>query len=225
VTPQGGIFDLDGTLVDSLSGIAASLNRALAGLGLEPHSLRAIRGFIGNGVGVLMSRAAPQGSAASLLVALEQAFKADYDLTWPQGTGVYPGVADLLAELQHRGVPLAVLSNKSHAFTTAMVSGLFPGVAFAAVLGQRSGIAHKPDPAGAMEIATLLGQPVQWLTMVGDSTMDLETAHRAGMRAVGVTWGYHDRDLLAAARPDMMIDSPEELLGFLETHSSLSSPP
>ncbi len=225
MTPQGVIFDLDGTLVDSLPGIAASLNRALAGVGLTQHSLQAIRGFIGNGVAVLMSRAAPQGAAAPQLVALEEAFKVDYDLTWREGTVVYPGVAGLLAELQRRGVPLAVLSNKTHAFTTAMVSGLFPRVAFAAVLGQRSGIPHKPDPAGAVEIASLLGQPVQWLTMVGDSTMDIETAHRAGMRSVGVTWGYHNRDGLAAARPDALSDTPQELLGFLESQSSLSSPP
>lgn len=216
MTPQGLIFDLDGTLVDSLPGIAASLNRALASLSQPQHALHAIRGFIGNGARVLVSRAAPTGATEPLLAALEQAFKADYDLTWPQGTGVYPGVASMLAELHLRGVALAVLSNKPHAFTTAMVGGVFPAAEFVAVLGQRAGIPHKPDPAGANEIIAKLGLPVQAVTLIGDSTMDIETARRAGLRAVAANWGYHDRDALEAAMPDALIDTPEELLQLLK---------
>ncbi|MEI7911455.1 MAG: HAD-IA family hydrolase [Verrucomicrobiota bacterium] len=217
MTQQGLIFDLDGTLVDSLPGIAASLNRALASLELPPHSLRAVRGFIGNGARVLAARAAPERADESLVAAIEQAFKADYDLTWPQGTAAYPGVAGLLTALQSRGIPLAVLSNKPHGFTTAMVSALFPALRFAAVLGQRSGIPHKPDPAGAMEIATLLGLPPQACVVIGDSTMDIETARRAGMQAVAVSWGYHDHDALVATSPDAISDSPEALLGLLDS--------
>ena len=215
MTQHGLIFDLDGTLVDSLPGIAESLNRALSGLCLPVHSHQAVRGFIGNGARVLITRAAPAGADASLLGQLESAFKADYDLTWPQGTAAYPGVVGLLAALQQRGIPLAVLSNKPHDFTTAMVSGLFPGVSFAAVLGQRPGIPHKPDPAGAVEIAAMLDLPTQACTVIGDSTMDVETARRAGMRAVAVSWGYHDRKALLATLPDAVIDAPEELLKLL----------
>jgi phosphoglycolate phosphatase len=216
VTRQGLIFDLDGTLVDSLPGIANSLNRALDGLHLPVHSLQAVRGFIGNGARMLVSRAAPSGADESVLERLEQAFKTDYDLTWPQGTAAYPGVVGVLVELHRRGFPLAVLSNKPHAFTTAMVSAMFPEVSFAAVLGQRPGIPHKPDPAGAVEIATMLDLPPQACTVIGDSTMDVETARRAGMRAVAVSWGYHDRDALCAALPFVMIDSAGELLGLLD---------
>ena len=216
MTTQGLIFDLDGTLVDSLPGIASSLNRALARVGLPVHPLRAVRGFIGNGARVLVSRAAPEGTDEALLDGLERAFKDDYDRTWPQGSVAYPGVAGLLADLQQRRIPLAVLSNKTHPFAAAMVSGLFPEVSFAAVLGQRSGIAHKPDPAGAFEIAAMLGLPAQALMVIGDSTMDIETARRAGMRAVAVSWGYHDREALLAARPDALIETPEELSGLLD---------
>jgi phosphoglycolate phosphatase len=216
MTPHGLIFDLDGTLVDSLPGIANSLNQALGSLQLPLHSLQAVRGFIGNGARVLASRAAPAGAADALIAGIEQAFKADYDLTWPGGTAAYPGVSGVLLELQGRGIPLAVLSNKPHAFTTAMVSALFPEVAFAAVLGQRSGMPHKPDPAGAFEIAALLGLSPQACTVIGDSTMDLETARRSGMRAVAVTWGYHNREALLAALPDAVIDAPEELYGLLD---------
>lgn len=216
MTPHGLIFDLDGTLVDSLPGIANSLNQALASLQLPLHSLQAVRGFIGNGARVLASRAAPAGAADALIAGIEQAFKADYDLTWPSGTAAYPGVGGVLLELQGRGIPLAILSNKPHAFTTAMVSALFPEVGFAAVLGQRPAMPHKPDPAGAFEIAALLGLPPQACTVIGDSTMDLETARRAGMRAVAVTWGYHDREALLTALPDAVIDAPEELYGLLD---------
>ncbi|MCX6874116.1 MAG: HAD-IA family hydrolase [Verrucomicrobia bacterium] len=216
MTQHALIFDLDGTLVDSLPGIANSLNRALAGMGLAGHSQQAVRGFIGNGARVLVARAAPHGTADGLLGQLEQAFKEDYDLTWPQGTAAYPGVAGVLAQLQHRGAALAVLSNKPHPFTTAMVSALFPAVAFAAVLGQRPGTPHKPNPAGAFEIAATLGLPPQACMVIGDSTMDLETARNAGMRAVAVTWGYHDLDTLLATRPDAVLDTPEALLVLLD---------
>jgi len=206
---------LDGTLVDSLPGIAGSLNRALASSGLPLHLLGSIRGFIGNGARMLITRAAPEGADEPLLAAIERAFKVDYEQTWKHGTATYPGVAALLAELQQRGIPLAILSNKPHGFTTAMVSGLFPAVSFAAVLGQRPGIPHKPDPAGAFEIAAMLGVPAQAVMVIGDSTMDLETARRAGMWSVAVSWGYHDRQALVAASPDAVIDNPDELLSLL----------
>ncbi|MEI6653197.1 MAG: HAD-IA family hydrolase [Verrucomicrobiota bacterium] len=213
---RGLIFDLDGTLVDSLPGIANSLNRTLEGLRLPQHSLHAVRGFIGNGARVLISRAAPQGADDGLLNQIEMEFKADYDRTWPTGSAVYPGVAGLLEELQRRGIPLAVLSNKTHAFTTAMVGALFPNISFAAVLGQRPGTPHKPDPAGAFEIAATLGVPPSACMIIGDSTMDLETARNSGMRAVAVTWGYHDREALLATAPDAVIETPEMLPCLLD---------
>jgi len=216
VTAQGLIFDLDGTLVDSLPGIADSLNRALGNLRLPLHSFQEVRRFIGNGARVLVTRAAPEGADQTQLERLESEFKADYELTWPGGTVTYPGVTRLLAALRQRGIPLAVLSNKPHPFTTAMVKALFPEVSFAAVLGQRPGIPHKPDPAGALEIAAKLGVAASAGVVIGDSMMDIETARRAGMRAVAVSWGYHDRDALLAALPDALIDAPEELHELLD---------
>ena len=216
MTTRGLIFDLDGTLVDSLPGIANSLNRALESMRLPQHSRQAVRGFIGDGARVLISRAAPHEADEGLLGQIEQAFKADYDRTWPTGSAVYPGVAGLLEELQRRGIPLAVLSNKTHAFTTAMVGALFPNISFAAVLGQRPGIPHKPDPAGAFEIAAMLGVPPPACMIIGDSTMVLETARNSGMRAVAVTWGYHDRHALLATAPDAVIEAPETLLCLLD---------
>lgn len=215
MTQQALIFDLDGTLVDSLPGIAGSLNRALGALGMAGHPQAAIRGFIGNGTRVLATRAAPVGSSEPEIERLEQAFKTDYGQTWPAATLRYPGISEMLENLQRRSLPLAVLSNKPHPFTLAMVAALFPEVPFAAVLGQRPGIPHKPDPAGVLEIAALLGLQPADCWMIGDSTMDIATAHNSGARAMAVSWGYHDRAALLATAPDAVIDAPAELLNWL----------
>ncbi|NQW99837.1 HAD-IA family hydrolase [bacterium] len=206
---HGLIFDLDGTLVDSLEGIAASLNRALSASGLPVHPLAAVRGFIGNGARILVQRAAPADSAGPLLDTLEQAFKTDYEVTWQSGTAAYDGIAGLLTTLQERGYPLAVLSNKPHPFTLAIVANVFPTIHFQVVLGQLAGIPHKPDPAGALEIANLLSLLPDECTIIGDSTMDIETARHAGMGAVAVSWGFHDRQRLAAA--DVIVDDTAAL--------------
>jgi phosphoglycolate phosphatase len=206
---------LDGTLVDSLAGIAASLNRALHAAGLPAHSNEVIRGFVGNGARILVTRAAPPDASEALIEQLENAFKADYDVTWEDGTSAYEGIAELMRILQARGHPLAVLSNKPHPFTTAIVARFFPGIDFRVVLGQLPGIPHKPDPGGALEIANLLGLLPGDCTIIGDSTMDLETAHNAGMHAIAVTWGFHDRPRLLAAGAEHLADDPEALLALV----------
>ena len=209
---QGLIFDLDGTLVDSLQGIAASLNHALAESHLPTHSLEKVQGFIGNGARILIERATPAGSDDTLLHQLENAFKAHYDLTWPAGTFPYDDITSLLETLQTQGYPLAVLSNKPHAFTEIIVSQLFPAIHFAVVLGQRSGILHKPNPTGALQISSIIQRPPSHCIIIGDSTMDLETAKNAGMRAIAVTWGFHERERLLAAGADLLVDDPDALL-------------
>ena len=211
----GLIFDLDGTLVDSLDGIAASLNHALHASNLPTHSHDAVRGCIGNGARVLIERGTPAGSTDSLIEVVEQAFKAHYDLHWPAGTIAYNGIEDLLETLQRQGHELAVLSNKPHPFTEAMVARLFPTIRFAVVLGQRAGIPHKPDPTGALEIAATLGLAPAQCYVIGDSTMDIETALNAGMRPVAVTWGFHDRERLIAAGATSLADDPAALMSVI----------
>lgn len=203
------IFDLDGTLVESLPGIAASLNRALTAHGLPGHSHAAVRGFIGDGARKLVERAVAGVARFDLADSVLRFFAADYEVSWPDGTAVYPGLRELLADLASREIPIAVLSNKPHAFTVGIVKTLFPETPFAAVLGNREGLPHKPDPTGALEIAAAIGVPPESCTIVGDSTMDLETARNAGMKSIAVTWGYHDRDRLAGG--DRVLDSVESL--------------
>jgi phosphoglycolate phosphatase len=209
------IFDLDGTLVDSLPGIAASLNRTLTAHGLPGHSDARVRSFVGDGLRNLILRAAPQGADPGLSESLLGLYRKDYALSWKSGSTVYPGVANLLDELQRSGFQMAILSNKVHDFTVDMAGAMFPAIRFAAVLGQRDGIPHKPNPAGALQLADILGCSPGNCVVIGDSTMDLETAANAGMRAIAVTWGYHDRHQLIAAGATCLIDHPSELPALL----------
>lgn len=199
------IFDLDGTLVESLPGIAASLNRSLDLHGLPGHSHAAVRSFIGDGAKTLVGRALGGVSRLDLTDSVLKNFAGDYAVSWPSGTTVYPGILELLENLGTRNIPLAVLSNKPHPFTVEIVEKLFPENTFAAILGNRENLPHKPDPTGALEIAGTLGVSPQNCTLIGDSTMDLDTAKNAGMKSIAVTWGYHDRERLSAA--DRIVDS------------------
>lgn len=209
------IFDLDGTLVDSLPGIAASLNRTLSAHGLPGHSTAVIRSFIGDGLKTLVQRASSATVNPTLRDSLIALFKKDYELSWIHGTKAYPGIHHMLDELQKSGFPFAVLSNKTHDFTVMMVHAMFPLIHFAKVLGQQEGIPHKPNPDGALQIASALGASPANAIIIGDSTIDLETAANAGMQAIAVTWGYHDRARLLAAGATRLIEQPAELPGLL----------
>ncbi|MEP2775572.1 MAG: HAD-IA family hydrolase [Luteolibacter sp.] len=207
--PRAIIFDLDGTLVESLPGIAASLNLALSHHRLPTHDHAAVRSFIGDGAQMLVQRAVPETTPEETRASILKCFAEDYAVSWPTGTSIYPGIQELLADLSSKNIPLAVLSNKPHPFTVEIVEKLFPENTFAATLGNREGLAHKPDPTGALEIASSLNLPPQQCTVIGDSTMDLDTAKNAGMQSIAVTWGYHDRERLAAA--DAIVDDVAEL--------------
>lgn len=211
---QGLIFDLDGTLVDSLPGIAAALNNALGTVGLPGHDQLAVRRFIGNGSRILIKRAAPADSPESLLDQIEAAFKAHYDANWSLGTTPYPEIPEILSTLQARGYPLAILSNKPHPFTETIARTVFPDISFDVVAGQKNGIPHKPDPTGARGVIEAFGLPPASCVLIGDSTIDLETSRNAGIGSVAVTWGYHDRAPLLEANPGTLIDSPAELMGL-----------
>lgn len=206
---QALIFDLDGTLVESLPGIAASLNRAMIGHGLPGHSHAAVRSFIGDGAKTLVARSLKGVSRLDLAESVLKNFATDYGLSWADGTFVYDGIQELLANLRAEGRTLAVLSNKPHAFTDEIVKKLFPEDTFQIILGNREDLPHKPDPQGALEISAQIGIAPEDCVIIGDSTMDLDTAKNAGMKSIAVTWGYHDRERLAAA--DQIADTVAEL--------------
>ncbi|MFN5870233.1 MAG: HAD family hydrolase [Akkermansiaceae bacterium] len=203
------IFDLDGTLVESLPGIAASLNRALIQHGLPGQSHANVRGFIGDGAIKLVQRALATVSRIDITESVLNHFAADYAVSWPRGTSVYLGMLGLLQQLEEQAIPLAVLSNKPHPFTAEIVVKLFPNTHFTVVLGNRDGLPHKPDPTGALQIAHTLGVAPEDCIIIGDAIMDLETAKNANMKSIAVTWGYHDRERLVMA--DVIVDTMDQL--------------
>ncbi|MEM6993206.1 MAG: HAD-IA family hydrolase, partial [Myxococcota bacterium] len=185
--PAAVLFDLDGTLVDSLQDIAGALNDVLAAAGHPTHSVPAVASMVGDGAAALVQRAAPPEAD---LTGLLQALKLRYGAAMVATTRPFPGVLPLVAELGARNVPLAVLSNKPHAMTVAVVDALFAAGSFVTVLGQREGVPKKPDPTAALAIADALSVAPERCAMVGDTSVDVRTGRRAGMESIAVTWGF-----------------------------------
>ncbi len=206
------VFDLDGTLVESLPGIAEGLNRALAVLGKTSHPQEAVRGMIGRGAKNLCAAALGYADAslapAAELEALHAAFRREYPLCWQgQGTTPYEGIAAMLARLAAAGARLAILSNKPHEVTEVMVRTLFPGIPFEPVLGHTGAFPRKPAPDALLHIAQQWGISPAALTLVGDSLYDARTAANAGAACVLVTWGYAEAQELRVWPQAAAVDS------------------
>ncbi len=212
------IFDLDGTLINSLPGIANSLNAALAENNLPEHDTETVRGFIGDGSYVLCERAAPSLDSASI-DAIDAAFRENYAKLWQDGTVIYDGIIDLLKSIP-AGHHLSILSNKPHAFTEEIISSIFPKNMFSTVLGQRQGINKKPDPSGIHEILQQSNHPDKTAYLIGDSTVDLTTANNAKIGSIGVTWGFESSQDLSALNPDHIVDSVAKLKQLINTLSN-----
>jgi phosphoglycolate phosphatase len=210
------LFDLDGTLLNTLEDIANSANSALIRHGLPANEVDAYRYFIGDGVTMLISRALPAEKRDSDIIAkCVKAFREDYSRNWNVKTSPYDGVPELLDALAAKHIKMAILSNKPHDFTKRCVSELLPNHNFEMILGQRNAIPMKPDPAGALQIADRLGiMPSQFLYL-GDSAIDMETAIRAGMFPVGALWGFRPLEELQEHGAQAVIERPMDLLGLL----------
>ncbi|MDR3038834.1 MAG: HAD family hydrolase [Candidatus Adiutrix sp.] len=212
---QAALFDLDGTLLNTLEDLGDSLNEALAEEGLPGHGYDDYRLMVGNGQRLLVTRALPEDRRDEAgLERVYRKFAVRYRLNQFRKTRPYSGLPEMLAELKRRGLRLAVLSNKLQANTTAVVGHYFPGV-FEAVWGLSPERPAKPDPASALALAVTLGLPPAGFIYLGDSGVDMETARRSGMYPVGVTWGYRERKELLAAGAAEIIDAPAELGRFL----------
>ncbi len=209
---RGVIFDLDGTLVDSLGDIAAAMNRSLAARGFPTHPVDAYRTFIGEGVQKLAERALPPGQQQEK-AALLQAYQADYAENLLETSAPYPGIPELLDALSARAIPMAILSNKPDAPTRRMVETLLGKWHFRAVAGERPGVPRKPDPAAALELARAMEVAASAVSFVGDTLVDVSTARAAGMRPLGVLWGFRAREV--AATGVCTVQHPGELLALL----------
>lgn len=213
---SAAIFDLDGTLLDTLGDLADAVNFALAANGFPQHTEAEICGYIGDGAQMLIRRALPEGAGdePEPLAACLASFECHYGQNYAQRTRPYPGIPELLSSLREGGIPLGILSNKPHVFTLQCAETYFgrSGETFQVVLGQREGIPKKPDPAGALEAAETLGISPGECLYVGDSAVDMQTAAAAGMLAIGVAWGFRPVDELYQAGALAVIESPADLL-------------
>lgn len=210
---RGVIFDLDGTLINSLPDLANAMDHVLGERGLPGWSHAEYEQFIGEGARVLVRRAL--GERVELEDDVLAAFRARYDAHCAVRTHAYPGIDALLEALARQQVPTAILSNKPHPPTVEVVRVLFPRHRFVQVLGDREGHAKKPDPTSALAIARAMDIAPAELLFVGDTPIDVATARSAGMRSVGVCWGMRTRRELEDAGVDHLIATPEELLPLL----------
>lgn len=212
------LFDLDGTLLDTLEDLAAAGNRVLGDMGLPEHPVDAYRYFVGDGINVLAERILPAPlRSPETIAAAVAAFQAVYARNWNDRSAPYEGVPAMLDQLIAAGLRLCILSNKPDAFTRLCVEQLLPHWSFDPLLGQRPGVAKKPDPAGALEVAARLGLDPAEILYVGDTGVDMRTGVAAGMDAVGVLWGFRGADELRRDGAWRLISRPDELLPLLST--------
>ncbi len=206
------LFDLDGTLLDTLADLASSTNQLMAELGFPEHPAESYKLKVGNGIVELVRRALPEQEKHDAIVMpaverLKEIYALHcYETTWP-----YDGISEMLDRLTDEGYRLAVLSNKPHNFTAAMVERLLNKWNFEYVYGSREGVPRKPDPTAALEIAKKMGLTPGEFFYLGDTGIDMKTAAAAGMYPVGVLWGFRGKEELAENGAKRVISYPGEL--------------
>ena len=208
------IFDLDGTLLDTLHDLASSVNYALQTHDMPTHSVDAIRGFVGNGVRLLMERAVPDGAQNPQFEATFATFRQHYMQHSLDTTCPYPGIVEMLHQLKQRGCRLAVVSNKMMAATQDLVRHFFPEIEVAIGEHEAEGIRKKPAPDTVFQALRQLGVGKEQAVYVGDSDVDLQTARNSGLPCISVLWGFRSRDFLLHHGATTFITHPSELLSL-----------
>lgn len=208
---KGVIFDLDGTLLDTLEDLKNSVNFALSQCGYEERTLDEVRGFVGNGIENLMRSAVPNGISEDAFARCFASFKEHYKLHSEDNTKEYDGISDLLKALRCKGFLLAVVSNKADFAVNTLCKKYFPDLLDCA-FGEREGIKRKPSPDSVNEVIKISGVSKENCYYVGDSDVDVKTAHNAELKCIACTWGFRSRSVLESENPEYIIDSPEEIL-------------
>jgi phosphoglycolate phosphatase len=212
---QAVLFDLDGTLLDTLEDIADSANLVLRRFGFPEFAVEAYKYFIGDGMEVLARRVLPAERCDDAMIRrYADGMREEYDRHWAEKTRPYLGIPELLDALRDRGVAMAVLSNKPDRFTKLCVERLLGTWQFAAVLGQREGVPRKPDPAGALEIAARVGVSPARILYLGDTNTDMQTAIAARMFPIGALWGFRTAEELRANGAQALVHAPLEVLSL-----------
>ncbi len=206
------IFDLDGTLLNTIADLAQSTNHALAALGYPTHEEKEYNFMVGNGINKLFERALPEESRTEEnVLRVRKEFVPYYDQHNADKSCPYPGITELLDELQAKGLQLAVASNKYQAATEKLIAHYFPNIRFTAVFGQREGVNVKPDPTVVHDILKIAQLSTKDVLYVGDSGVDMQTANNAEVTSCGVTWGFRPRTELETFHPDYIVDKAEEI--------------
>lgn len=208
------VFDLDGTLLDTLTDLAASTNYALRSCGMPEHSIDDVRRFVGNGVRMLMTRAVPDGESNPRFDEAFSVFRQHYMQHCLDTTCPYPGIMDALARLKEKGIMLAIVSNKMQAATEELRQHFFSQYIDVAI-GESAAIRKKPAPDTVNEALRLLGISHDEAIYVGDSDVDIDTARAAMMPCASVLWGFRDRQFLLNHGATRLLSSPEELLSLV----------
>jgi len=210
------LFDIDGTLLDTLEDLGASMNTVLQSFGFPVHDIPAYKYFVGDGMEMLVKRTLPENrrDAPQVAQAVER-MRAEYSRRWADTTRPYDGIPRLLDRIVAQGLTLVALSNKPDGPAKQVIAHFFERWHFEIVLGARPSMPNKPDPAGARQIAATLDLPPEDFLYLGDTGIDMQTAVSAGMYAAGVLWGFRKADELIDAGARMLFRRPEDLLAFL----------
>ncbi len=211
------VFDLDGTLVDTIKDLTFAVNEALDSFGFPKRSCGDVTDFVGNGTLKLIERALPDGKKdAETVSAVHSAFTESYARHYADSSLPYSGMYGLVKELKERGLKLAVLSNKPDRFTKELVEKFYGGL-FDVILGSSGSTPRKPDPKGELSIISGLGLTPEETLHIGDSDTDVLTAHNAGVRCIGCTWGFRPRQVLENAGADFFADKPSQILDTVKS--------
>ncbi len=211
------IFDLDGTLLDTIEDIGLAVNAVLHEFGYPGHELEKYKMFVGDGADELVTRALPENErTADTIQSGVERFVSYYSKFWPRHTRLFPGIPELLDTLCDKAIPLAILSNKPHDFTLQMVDELLGDWEFETVRGLQKNIPKKPDPTGALLISRQLRILPEHIYFIGDSGIDMHTALDAGMLPYGVSWGFRGERELTGAGARAVLNTPLQLLELME---------
>ena len=208
------IFDLDGTLLDTLGDLRDSVNFALSKNNLPQRTTEEIRTFVGNGIRLLIERSVPENTELSLVDKCFEDFKIHYKANSANLTKAYDGINELLVVLKNRGVKLAVVSNKADFAVKTLVEGYFPNC-FDCAVGEKEGVQRKPAPDTVFAVIDELNVNKNEVVYVGDSDVDIETSKNAAIPCISVTWGFRDKKVLEKLCPEYIVDSPEEILNLI----------
>ncbi len=214
------IFDLDGTLIDSLNDIAKSMNDVLKEFNFQEHKIQDYKNFVGDGALVLVKNSLPKGCNEELSQKAFKRFIEVYETGIHHDTKPYDGIYNLLSKIQNSKMKLGILSNKPHEITKTYVKNLFSDFDFLEIHGQKQHIDKKPHPKAALDIAKNFNLKPEEIFFVGDTPTDIKTAKNANMKSIGVSWGFRPVSELIEHKADFIVENCEQLWDIINSHIS-----